>query len=284
MITEIKEKIAGIEKKITEIEGIKPHMPIQYIMGRTRFCGLDFIVNEAVLIPRPETELLVEESLKLAKNCHCEGVPAGRPKQSNISDSFRLLRQPTDKLQFPRNDDVDLRILDLCTGSGCIAIALAEALTKNVSNCKMIASDISEDALEIARENAVLNGVVDKVEFIKSNLFDSVAGLFDIIVSNPPYIAANEFGELQKEVLREPRIALDGGRDGLDLYRRIIPAAPRYLNAGGYLLMEIGFGQRQGVEEIVNSSGGLKILEVKKDFAGIDRVVVIKATAKFTSL
>ncbi len=155
---------------------IAPHTPIQYIVGKTEFCGIDFAVDERVLIPRPETELLVEKVIELAGVC-------GR----------------------------DLRILDLCTGSGNIAITLTKALT----NCRIVASDISEDALDVARSNAAKNGVSGRVEFVRSDLFTDVAGSFDIIASNPPYIARAEFGSLQKEVLREPRIALDGGDDGL---------------------------------------------------------------------
>ena len=215
---------------------VEPYTPVQYITGQTKFCGLDFIVNEDVLIPRPETELLVETVMAVSK---CQGVKVSR-------------------------------MLDLCTGSGCIAISL----TKSIPECKIVASDISEAALDIARLNAEKNGVCDNIKFIQSDLFNNIIGKFDIIASNPPYIAGYEFKSLQKEVLMEPHIALDGGKDGLDFYRRIISEAARHLNRGGYLIMEIGFGQKESVAEIIKNSNELELLEVKKDFSGIDRVIV----------
>ena len=214
---------------------IEPYTPVQYITGQTKFCGLDFIVNEDVLIPRPETELLVETVIAF----------------SYQSSAFSL------------------KILDLCTGSGCIAIPL----TKNIPECKIVASDISEAALDIARLNAEKNGVCDNIKFVQSDLFSNITGKFDIIASNPPYIAGYEFKSLQKEVLMEPHIALDGGKDGLDFYRRIISEAARYLDRGGYLIIEIGFGQKEAISKIIKDYGELKLLEVKKDFSGIDRVV-----------
>ncbi len=230
---------------------VEPFTPIQYVMGHSEFCGLDFIVNEDVLIPRPETELLVEGALGLfiAHHRHCEA--AKRTKQSLF------------------------RILDLCTGSGCIAIALAEGLTKDAIDCKIVASDISGKALEVARLNAARIGVSDKIDFVKSDLFCDIKGKYDIIVSNPPYIAKFEFGTLQKEVLKEPRAALDGGEDGLDFYRRTIEGAPLHLNIGGHLLFEIGFGQANEIKEIIES-GPFKVLSINKDFNGIDRVVIAK--------
>ncbi len=220
------------------IKTIGPYKPIQYIIGRTGFCGLDFVVNEDVLIPRPETELLVEAVTELAHNS---------------------------QLLTP-----NLRILDLGTGSGNIAIAL----TKSIADCKIIASDISDKALAVARENAEFNSVYGKIEFIESDLFERLEGQFDIIVSNPPYIARHEFETLQKEVLEEPRIAIDGGEDGLDFYRRIVKGAARYLKRGGFIIFEIGFGQRNLIAEIIEAREDFKILETKKDWNGIDRVMV----------
>jgi release factor glutamine methyltransferase len=136
----------------------------------------------------------------------------------------------------------------------------------------MSASDISEEALEAARCNAGRNGLPGKIRFIRSDLFSDLDGRFDIIVSNPPYIARNEFATLQKEVLMEPRIALDGGEDGLDFYRRIIPAARSRLNNGGYIFMEVGYAQAGAVAGIL-SANLFNSIEVKKDFNGIDRMV-----------
>lgn len=215
---------------------IKPHTPLQYIMGMTKFLDLDFEVNEDVLIPRPETEVLVQTVLEIA------GKTPGKA----------------------------LDILDLCTGSGNIAIAL----TKNLTNCKIVASDLSDKALSVAMRNAERNGVSDKVQFITSDLFDNISGSFDIIASNPPYIARHEFADLQKEVLMEPRMALDGGDDGLDFYRWITEAAPKHMKPGGYLVMEIGFGQRAYIKNIIESRDGFKFIDVKEDQYSIDRIVV----------
>lgn len=227
---------------------ITSYTPIQYVMGKTEFCGLDFLVNESVLIPRPETELLVETVVEIAGR---RSAPAEA-----------------------------LDILDLCTGSGNIAISTAVrlrlGLTTGTVNCKMIVSDISEKALAVARLNAIRHGVSEGITFVKSDLFDRLEGLFDIIVTNPPYIARGEFAVLQKEVLKEPRLALDGGDDGLDFYRRIISMAPLYLKRGGSLLMEIGFGQGKAIEGIIENFGDLKISEAKKDSNGIERVLVVR--------
>jgi len=223
------------------IKTIEPHTPLQYIIGKEKFFGLDFMVNEHVLIPRPETEILVETAL-------------------HTIDAIR-------------NTQYAVRILDLCTGSGNIAISLM-SLTKNAADCRIVASDISERALEVARENARLNGVFNNITFIKSNLFKDIEGRFDLIISNPPYIARNEFDTLPKEVLKEPRSALDGGPDGLDFYRRIFFEAPRYLKHDGYCVVEIGFGQLSAIEDIIGSTKEFKLIEVKKDQYAIDRVIV----------
>ncbi|MDD3905395.1 MAG: peptide chain release factor N(5)-glutamine methyltransferase [Candidatus Omnitrophica bacterium] len=237
---------------------MEPFTPIQYMIGHTEFCGLDIIVNEDVLIPRPETELLVEEAVKLISEKHSA-----------------------------------VRVLDLCTGSGNIAIGLmvrlrspsipgkaaeggrAEGLTKSVSGCTIVASDISAKALDVARINAGRHGVLREIEFVQSDLFDNITGKLDIIVSNPPYIAGFEFETLQKEVLKEPRIALDGGADGLDLYRRIISDAPGHMNLGAHIIFEIGFGQAGEIKKII-TSGGFEVIETKKDFNDIDRVIIAK--------
>lgn len=226
---------------------IAPHTPIQYVIGQTRFCDLDFLVDERVLIPRPETEMLVEAAMEIAR----------KPGPGHLS------------------------ALDLGTGSGNVAVSLmiqlcAEGLTKFVPKCKIVASDISEAALDVARLNARRHGVLDRIEFIKSDLFENIKDRFDIIIANPPYVAGWEFETLQKEVLREPRIALDGGADGLDFYRSIITASCGYLKSGGHLIMEIGFGQCGCISRIIKETSTLKLEEVKKDWNGIERVVIIK--------
>jgi len=150
----------------------------------------------------------------------------------------------------------------------------SKGLTKNATDCRIVASDISESALEVAKENARLNGVFDDIIFMKSDLFKGIEGRFDLIISNPPYIARNEFNTLPEEVLKEPLEALDGGPDGLDFYRRIFGGATQHLVYGGYCLMEIGFGQLSAIENIIEDTKEFKLIEVKKDQYAIDRVIV----------
>jgi len=219
--------------------------PIQYILGRTEFMGLEFKVTPDVFIPRPETEILVEKAVEIA-----------------------------------RNSDPGVRsILDIGTGSGCIAVSLAKFLP----NIILTATDISHKAIETAQSNALLNNVADKIKLIYSDLFTSYELLirnYDIIVSNPPYIPAAEIEELQPEVKYEPRAALDGGKDGLDFYRRIIDKAPSYLKENGFLIMEIGFNQREAIKNIFQKSGYFQIIELIKDYNNIDRVVIAKKREK----
>ena len=215
--------------------------PLQYILGKTEFMGLEFKVTPDVFIPRPETEILVETVIKQSSIIH---HPSSVPN-----------------------------ILDIGTGSGCIAISLAKLL----SNVKIIATDISSSALKIAQRNALLNNLDDKIKFINSDLFTSYELRFtnyDIIVSNPPYIPASEIEVLQAEIKYEPRIALDGGKNGLDFYRRIIKETPSYLKKGGFLIMEMGFNQREAIKNIFQKSRVFQIIEFVKDYNNIDRVVV----------
>lgn len=242
---------------------VQPYTPIQYVIGATEFCGLQFSVDERVLIPRPETELLVDAV--------CGMVSLSEYGPSGPS------------------------ILDLCTGSGNIAVSIAARLhnrsgsgscravsdgslwlTKGVSNCRIVASDISTGALEVARTNAIANGVADKIEFVESDLFTDVNGGFDIIVSNPPYIARHEFPALQKEVLMEPELALDGGDDGLDFYRRIVSSSSVHLRSGGRVMFEIGYGQMADVAGIITAGGAFEMTDIIRDHNGIDRVVIAK--------
>lgn len=202
--------------------------PLQYILGYTEFDGYKIAVNPAVLIPRPETELLVEEALGFIK--------AGD------------------------------RVLDLCTGSGAIAVAVAKQSGAEIFGC-----DISADAIEVARKNAAVNEV--SAEFFESDLFDNVEGKFDIIISNPPYIKTAEIETLQKEVKDfEPNTALDGGEDGLDFYRAIVRGAKEHLKDSGRLFLEIGEGQADAVKTILEEAG-FTVTAVKKDYENIDRIV-----------
>ena len=208
--------------------------PLQYITGIQEFMKLNFLVTKDVLIPRPDTEILVEEVIRKAEN-----IP-----------------NPV--------------ILDLCTGSGAIAVSLAKYI-KNVHIC---AVDISSKALEIAKKNAELNGVKNNIEFIESNLFDKIKERkFDIIVSNPPYIETETIQTLSKDVQSEPKIALDGGKDGLDFYRKIADSGSKYLNRQGYICLEIGYNQRIAVRQILENKKRYVNINCIKDLCGNDRVI-----------
>ena len=202
--------------------------PLWYILGDTEFYGYKIKVDERVLIPRPETELLTEQVLRTAE-------------QGN-------------------------KVLDLCTGSGCIAIALAKKGAEK--ELIVTASDISADALALAQENAKRNGA--DIKFIESDLLDGVRGKFNIIVCNPPYIKSGDIPSLQKEVQFEPKGALDGGEDGLDFYRRLAKEAPRHLVKGGTLFMECGVGQAQ---EIVKLFKKFDYTMVSRDYNDVERFV-----------
>lgn len=213
--------------------------PIQYILGDTEFMGLEFKVREGVFIPRPETEILAEETINIVKLLNCQTV----------------------------------KLLDIGTGSGNIAVSLA----KYFLNVEITAVEVSDIALEVAKENAKIHDVYGKIKFLKSDLFSNISILhpkFDIIVSNPPYIPRDEIDNLSVQVNFEPLSALDGGGDGLDFYRRIIKDAPRFLKKQGYLIFEMGDSQAKEIEEIFEASPQFKIINKIKDYNSIDRVMV----------
>mgnify|MGYP000606243913 CR=1 FL=1 len=215
------------------IEKLTKGIPLQHITHRQEFMKMDFFVDENVLIPRPDTEILVEEVIKIAQ-----------------------------KYNSPR-------ILDLCTGSGAIAISLK----KFVPNADITAEDISEKALEIAQKNA--KKLETKINFLKSDLFDKLDNKkFDIIVSNPPYIRKDEIKKLSEEVQKEPKIALDGGEDGLDFYRIIAEQAINYLKTGSFLCFEIGYNQKNDVIKIIEDEQNYKNTYCKKDLYGNDRIII----------
>lgn len=224
------------EKSYLEnIEKMIKGVPLQHITHSQEFMKMNFYVNEKVLIPRPDTEILVEEVINIAKKINAK------------------------------------KILDLCTGSGAIAISLA----KYIENSQITAVDISEEALRIAKLNAVNNNVEDKITFVKSDLFENIVKeKYDIIVSNPPYIKKDFMKKLDKEVQQEPYIALDGGYDGLDFYRKIISEGYQYLKFKGYLCMEIGYDQKQEVFDIIKSQEKYSNTYSKIDLGGNDRIVV----------
>lgn len=210
--------------------------PLQYIMQKQEFMGMDFFVNEDVLIPQPDTEILVETVLDICK----------------------------------KYGEQSLRILDLCTGSGAIAISLSKIL-----NAQVFASDVSTKALEVAEKNNVLNNT--KVEFIESNLFEQINGeKFDIIVSNPPYIKNKEIKSLSKQVQNEPYIALAGGEDGLDFYRKIIDEAYKHMNKNCYLCLEIGYDQKEDLIKLIKQNENYEYENCIKDLSNNDRCIIAK--------
>ena len=212
--------------------------PTQYLVGHREFYGRRFAVDARVLIPRPETELLVEAVLR--------GLPKDAPR----------------------------RVLDLCTGSGCIAVSVA----KERPLAELIATDLSPDALQVAKANAEALGVSDRVRFIEGDLLGPLANgaRFDAIVSNPPYIRTAELGSLQREVQREPRLALDGGEDGLDLVRRIVEGALAFLEPGGRLALEIGDEEGDAVKALLARAGYHEVA-IEQDYARLDRLALALA-------
>jgi release factor glutamine methyltransferase len=218
--------------------------PLQYILGHQEFWSFDVKVDSQVLIPRPETELLVEQALSILGSTPFRKAPL---------------------------------VLELGTGSGAIAISLA----REVKEMLIVATDVSEEALELARQNALRAGVEGKIAFVHGDLFNALQsskekGPFDVIVSNPPYVPRSDIASLAKEVRNEPRIALDGGEDGLDFHRRIISEAPAYLQAGGWLLLEMGQGQGARISALIREKADFLRPQILSDLSGIERVVKVQ--------
>lgn len=231
------------DKNITDIElskykkllnQIVKGVPIQYIIKEQEFMKLDFYVDENVLIPQPDTEIIVEEVIKKYINKSCE-------------------------------------ILDLCTGSGAIAVSLAKYIEKS----SITASDLSKNAIEIAKLNAKNNNVDNKITFIESNMFEKIKyNKFDVIVSNPPYIESDEIAKLSLQVKSEPHMALDGGMDGLDFYRIIIDNSYKYIKDCGNLFLEIGYNQKDKVFNLLKESNHYEDYYCIKDLSENDRAIV----------
>lgn len=230
---DISRRIANVLKRRISGESV------YYILGRAEFMGLEFKVDNRVLVPRPETELLVETALQMLSRC-------GRSCPS---------------------------VLDIGTGSGCIAVALAVKLP----SAGITATDISESALCVARENALFHHVHSRISFIHADLFPSqTPRTYDMILSNPPYIASGVIESLEPEVRGEPLSALDGGLDGLFFYRRIIAAAAGWLTERGLLAMEMGFDQAESVRDIAEQSGCMRVSNILDDHTGKQRVIVME--------
>jgi release factor glutamine methyltransferase len=213
--------------------------PVAYIVGKKEFWSLPFEVNSHVLIPRPETEILVEEVLKV-----CSGMKTG-----------------------------NLRILEIGTGSGAISVSLAHEL----KNAQIVATDISQEAIKVASRNAQINDVANQISFLWGNLFEPVSGKFDIIVSNPPYISKEEYDRLPTGVRDfEPELALLSGADGTAFHREIIKAGGIHLKPGGWSFIEIGAGQKKMVENMLNESNLYDNIAFRDDYAGIERVAIAR--------
>ena len=223
------------EMYMESINKIANGYPLQYITNSQEFMKLNFYVDESVLIPRQDTEILVEEVLNLMK------------------------------------DKPSCKVLDLCTGSGAIGISIK----KYIPEANVTLSDISKDTLKIAKQNAINNNV--NVEIIESDLFKNLQDTkFDLIVSNPPYIETDVISTLDVQVQKEPIIALDGGKDGLDFYKKIIKEAYKHLNKNGILAFEIGYNQKEKVINLLEEAQVYNDIYSKKDLSGNDRIIVCK--------
>jgi len=290
------------------------NVPLQYLVGETEFMSLSFVVSPAVLIPRQDTEILVERCIKLVtgmsiprqeqiavQNANAKynagasinanakyntgasisasaKYDTGANAKNNINPNTSVNGNINPNANANDNDKRDeitadgkVKVLDMCTGSGCVAISIAHYCPDSI----VVACDVSRDALCIAKANSERNRVQNRLKLRWGDLFEALDGErgFDIIVSNPPYIETSIMPELQKEVRdHEPHLALDGGNDGLDFYRKITAMAPSYLINGGYLAFEIGYNQGQSVKSLMQEC--FKDIEICKDISGNDRVVI----------
>ncbi|CDE13888.1 release factor glutamine methyltransferase [Clostridium sp. CAG:470] len=239
VIVNDREELDNIKEKqyLEEIKILKKGVPIEHITHQKEFMKLSFFVDKNVLIPRQDTEILVEEVINIAKKNNAK------------------------------------KILDLCTGSGAIAVSLAKYLPQ----AEITAIDISNEALKIAKKNAISNNVENQITFISSDMFTNLnEEKFDIIVSNPPYIKTNVIKNLDIQVQNEPYIALDGGKDGLDFYKKIINESYQYLKYNGYLCLEIGFDQKIDVIELIENTESFTGTYSKKDLFDNDRIIVTR--------
>jgi release factor glutamine methyltransferase len=257
--------------------------PVQYLTGVQEFMGLEFAVNPSVLIPRPDTETLVEavlerlEARRKTRSLQSTAAAAGREPVPGVICGSQAASGPWAggrREGAAANGNVPAVLaLDLGTGSGAIAVSLAY-YCKGLS---VKAVDISAEALRLAGENALRHGVADRVEFLQGDLFSPFEGTgikFDLIVSNPPYISGEGMERLQREVQHEPTHALYGGADGLDFYKRIAADSSRHIIRGGLLAVEIGHDQAEAVQSILDQTGAYTGIEVIKDLAGRDRGVL----------
>lgn len=254
--------------RIEEIAGRRRRRePLQYILGYVDFMGLRIKVGKGVLVPRPETELMAEIAIKMLG----KRMSHIKKRTSNIEHRTSNVEYITSNfIERTTDDGSRITVLDLCTGSGCLALALAKAF----SDAHVYGTDISETAINYANSNAEINKL-NNIRFIKGHLFEPLGDdqAFDMIISNPPYIKTEDIETLQPEVRDwEPAGALDGGRDGLDFYREIIPAARTFLKDNGILMLELGEGCSDDTVGMMKDAGYTGI-KVYKDYSGIERIV-----------
>ncbi|AFS77264.1 protein methyltransferase HemK [Gottschalkia acidurici 9a] len=234
-----------MERFLELIEKRKKRYPLQYIIGKQEFMGLDFFVKEGVLVPRADTEILVESIIDIVKNGYFK-------------------------------DKENLNIVDIGTGSGAITLSLAHY----IKNSFVYSVDISDIPIEVATKNSINLSLNNRVKFLKGNLLEplqkeELKNRVDILVSNPPYIPSNVIDDLQTEVSDyEPRLALDGGEDGLDFYRDIIKSSDIYLSSKGMIAFEIGYDQGEAVKNLLKKNGKFEDIKIIKDLSGLDRVVL----------
>jgi release factor glutamine methyltransferase len=237
---------AGLEPTFSEwIARRERREPTAYIVGIREFWGLDFLVTPSVLIPRPETEFIVEEAVKL--------LLSGDPNTS-------------------KHGSGRIRVADIGTGSGCVAVALA----RECPDCIVVASDVSSAALDVARANAARHGVDDRIEFVTTSYLDGVPGPFDLITANPPYVKDGDKPALSADVRHEPDVALFGGREGLRDIAGVLDAAAAKLVPEAWLVMEFGLGQEDDVRRLVSSRPRLQVRGARSDLQGIPRTAMIQ--------
>jgi release factor glutamine methyltransferase len=228
--------------------------PTAYIVGVREFWGLDFAITPAVLVPRPETECIVEEALQLLRSGDLGvSTPHDEPSRGDLEASHP-------------------RVADIGTGSGCVAVAVAV----NAPGCRVTASDISEEALAVARGNAARHGVADRVEFVATSYLDDVDGMFNVITANPPYVKDGDKPALSRVTRHEPDVALFGGAEGLRDIAGVLNTATAKLTPGGWLVMEFGYGQEESVEALVDARPDLRLDHVRADLQGIPRTAIIQ--------
>jgi release factor glutamine methyltransferase len=245
----------GLEPTLSEwIARRARHEPTAYIVGVREFWGLDFAITPAVLVPRPETEFIVEEALLLLRSGDPRGsTPHDEPSRGDLGASHT-------------------RVADIGTGSGCVAVAVAV----DAPGCRVTASDVSEAALAVARGNAAQHGVANRVEFIATSYLDGVDEMFDVMTANPPYVKDGDKPALSRVTRHEPEVALFGGAEGLRDIAGVLDTAAAKLTPGGRLVMEFGYGQEESVAALVDTRPALRLDHVRADLQDIPRTAIIQ--------